>query len=563
MLNKKQDYIEYTQGVKDIIEKDEYLSSHKQKVEMLEDSINTQELLVPVIGGFSAGKSSLLNSFLGQNVLSVSITPETAIATEIRYSENERIEAIKDDGNIDNLDINEIKTLQDKAQNYNYIKLYLNNQKLKEIEPLVLVDMPGFNAPIATHNKAILKYMPSGVYFIVLLSGSDEKTITLSLLKELNAIYQRKKGFTFCISKTDLISDSDLNEIVSSAKETLEAEFNYDKNVEKINQENGGEVLTRILKNIDSEKLFEDIFKPSLILNKREIDSSIQTALTTLQKDEKDSNNALNALSADIQNLEKAGISGVESNMGMYANFNSNINSYVEYILSRIENDMKAQSSLLTNQALKGGDLERSLNDIIVPILQVEIEKKLVGLQNAITNNINSNIITYDFNAQDIKTWADALNDVTKASAKMSKSIIENEFIKGVVAKNPKAGLYAIIAEFVLEIFSVITEFFATKKKEEVAKEKIENEIIPSIKTQLRPKVEHFFIEQGKVLYENVINAYKNQLAQKQKEIEKMQSIKAQNINNIDVKILALQASKGDLEKLAEKIQLESIAYNE
>ena len=49
--------------------------------------------------------------------------------------------------------------------------------------------MPGFNAPIATHNKAILKYMPSGVYFIVLLSGSDEKTITLSLLKELNAIY--------------------------------------------------------------------------------------------------------------------------------------------------------------------------------------------------------------------------------------------------------------------------------------------------------------------------------------------------------------------------------------
>ena len=119
----------------------------------------------------------------------MSITPETAIATEIRYSENERIEAIKDDGNIDNLDINEIKTLQDKAQNYNYIKLYLNNQKLKEIEPLVLVDMPGFNAPIATHNKAILKYMPSGVYFIVLLSGSDEKTITLSLLKELNAIY--------------------------------------------------------------------------------------------------------------------------------------------------------------------------------------------------------------------------------------------------------------------------------------------------------------------------------------------------------------------------------------
>ena len=36
-----------------------------EKLEAVQQSIKQQELLVPVIGDFSAGKSSLINSFLG------------------------------------------------------------------------------------------------------------------------------------------------------------------------------------------------------------------------------------------------------------------------------------------------------------------------------------------------------------------------------------------------------------------------------------------------------------------------------------------------------------------
>ena len=49
-------------------------------------NIKQAELIVPVVGGFSAGKSTLINSFLGCDLLPTAITPETALATELRYS---------------------------------------------------------------------------------------------------------------------------------------------------------------------------------------------------------------------------------------------------------------------------------------------------------------------------------------------------------------------------------------------------------------------------------------------------------------------------------------------
>ncbi len=49
--------------------------------------------MIPVVGNFSAGKSTLLNRFLEKSVLPTAITPETSLATELHYSANERIEA--------------------------------------------------------------------------------------------------------------------------------------------------------------------------------------------------------------------------------------------------------------------------------------------------------------------------------------------------------------------------------------------------------------------------------------------------------------------------------------
>ncbi|MDY2735581.1 dynamin family protein [Intestinibacter sp.] len=63
----------------------------------------------PIIGGFSTGKSSMINAILGKKLLSVNITPETSIPTEIFYGDN-NVTLINGD-NKKSVDIDEFKEI--------------------------------------------------------------------------------------------------------------------------------------------------------------------------------------------------------------------------------------------------------------------------------------------------------------------------------------------------------------------------------------------------------------------------------------------------------------------
>jgi len=78
MLKTQSTYLNYLKSILPLIVE---TSIQPDEVTRLQSDIEHTELLVPVIGAFSAGKSSLLNAFLGENVLGIGLTPET----ELRY----------------------------------------------------------------------------------------------------------------------------------------------------------------------------------------------------------------------------------------------------------------------------------------------------------------------------------------------------------------------------------------------------------------------------------------------------------------------------------------------
>ncbi|WP_033595883.1 dynamin family protein [Helicobacter pylori] len=87
-------------------------------------SIQKQQLVIPVVGNFSAGKSTLLNRFLGSSVLPTGITPETSLATELHYSANERIEAFSsNDEKTESFEPNEqsFEAIKENAAKYSYL----------------------------------------------------------------------------------------------------------------------------------------------------------------------------------------------------------------------------------------------------------------------------------------------------------------------------------------------------------------------------------------------------------------------------------------------------------
>ena len=201
MLQVQKKFIEYIREVNRIIKP---LDVSNNGVDNIQTSIEQAELIVPVVGGFSAGKSTLINSFLGADILPTAVTPETALATELRYSTEERIEAVTTHGGVERYNISEFVSIKDNAKNYKNLRLYLNNENLKVIQPLVLVDMPGFDAPIESHNQAILTYLSRGVYFVFLTSVEDGN-ITLSMKREIENIQQFGKGFSFCITHFSIL----------------------------------------------------------------------------------------------------------------------------------------------------------------------------------------------------------------------------------------------------------------------------------------------------------------------------------------------------------------------
>jgi GTP-binding protein EngB required for normal cell division len=140
------------------------------------------ELVVPVIGAFSAGKSSLLNALMGSEILPVGIAPETELATELRYSSESYLLAIKPDGAQERLPVEALSSINCRSSEFSHLRLYLDSEALKAIAPLVLVDMPGFGSSLENHNKAIAYYLPRGVHFVVLTSIEDGN-ITQSMLR--------------------------------------------------------------------------------------------------------------------------------------------------------------------------------------------------------------------------------------------------------------------------------------------------------------------------------------------------------------------------------------------
>ncbi|WP_235583243.1 dynamin family protein [Pseudomonas aeruginosa] len=123
---------------------------------LLEKVMET-ELVVPVVGAFSAGKSSLLNALMGKDILPVGIAPETELATELRYSSEPYLLAIKPDGEQERLPIDALGTINRRSSEFSHLRLYLNSEALKALAPLVLVDMPGFGSSLENHNKAIAR----------------------------------------------------------------------------------------------------------------------------------------------------------------------------------------------------------------------------------------------------------------------------------------------------------------------------------------------------------------------------------------------------------------------
>ena len=197
---------------------------HK-KIEELKKKNSSNTFRIMVMGAFSSGKSSMVNAFLGENILPTKALPATAIITVIRYSQNKSITIYPRKGrwkggdspfNIELKDLKKYCLINHKESQNVKVGDTIDTpfEKIVVTWPLDIlkdgvevIDSPGLNDP-TSHDQVTKEYIPSADA-IICYTKIDKET-----LEDLN-----NRGFempVFVVTYYDMLmenADGDEEEI--------------------------------------------------------------------------------------------------------------------------------------------------------------------------------------------------------------------------------------------------------------------------------------------------------------------------------------------------------------
>ena len=544
MIATKQNFLDYLDSVKNELKPTNFDTA---TMDNLSRNIADTELVVPVIGNFSAGKSSLLNSFLGKEVLDVDITPTTGIATELRFSQDEYSEWIDKNGRIER---KEIWETSDNSGKYRFLRLYLNKEPLKNIEPLILVDMPGFDSPLDIHNRAIVEYIAKGVHYVV-LSDCTEGSVTKNMMREISNIRAIGKDFSFFLSKSDLKSQGDINKIAEYIKEQFKDEFDISKEIVPITQ-NDGKTLEKILKEIDSEKLFRNLFADEVRNCYFEISDKINTYLKALKNDKDINENAIAELQKGITEL-------VHKKENIIAEIKEKYSDVqIERIVNAVGSDLSRSIEELVSLVLSGSDkLQKGISDIIrtsiVKHVSREMEETALDITEKIADSLKNLELTINaFSVEETADWLDKISKLIEAllgssgssnSSKTPAKLLNNntlyKTITSVVAittsiLNP---IQELIILFLPEIIKLISYLFGQDKQKENIRNKLLTEVIPNIKREIYRQLEADLPKHVATLIEDISNKFEEELSIKKATIAAAEEEKRKQSNSVEEEI--------------------------
>jgi len=564
-----------------------------EKIAAIADSARERSLVIPVVGAFSSGKSTLINNLLGSNVLPVDIRPETSLATELRYSLENFILAVKPNGDTDRYEVGEIKTVTDNAAKYSYAQLYIDNAKLREIEPLVLVDMPGFDSPLDLHNKAIMEYLDRGCHYMV-LSSVEEGTITSSLQRRLNEIDGLGRGFSLFLSKSDLRPQESVEKLVSYYNGQLADRYGMDAKAAALSANSAEEVLA-CLKSINANTIFLKLYRDTLLVVCNEIIGNIGLQISSSKKDAEKLKETIAEMKAGVEKLRKK----MESDIGdMRRRYSA---SFVNDIIAEVGRALDNSVEELVGLAISGNEdaVSRSINEIVRSALTASIREKLDGINRQIAMDFSDSLKGLDKVMKDMGLDEDYLRNLTAKVEEAIKVIgtlaldvgqtanaegtartgnATKARVAAAVAAKPLVSLGAkalgigsfavpvigpvisVLILFLPEIIGGLAKLFGggggdqKEKQKEAVRSKFSGEVFPSIKRKLRDEIPGELEGHITAMIQNVQEQFELQIKNQEEAINAQVEQENTNIAERQAAQQRQEAVRSDVQKITSEI---------
>lgn len=526
-----------------------------------ETAMRDCELVIPVVGAFSSGKSTMLNTLLGQHLLPTAIRPETCIATELRYAEQPYLEAVGEDGSVARMEAAAYDDISRNAASWSYVRLYLNSPRLRDIEPLVLVDMPGFDSPLEQHNKAIIAYLLRGCHYF-LLCDMQEGTLSKTLLRHMHEIESFDRGMHLFLSKADLKPQGAIDEITAHVRELLDTEFDVPVPLGVIDN-TSIEAVTAAIGALDPDGLFRHMHAPGLEKLCNDLLDTANLKLRALQK----SREQLDAVLAELQEgLDKLK-SGAETDIEhMRRTCSTGITGDIVKAVGR---DLSLACGELTS-ILAGGNqsqAEARLNEIVRSSLLAALREKLDQVNVQICKEFSMSLEGMDRILKqeaideaftEIETRLHNAGDKGNALAGMVGRSNWNTGAKllgggllGTSLLGATAGIaMPVIGALLLFLPDILGAFFKNAGRENMQaaiRSKLEGEVFPAVRRRLRDELPARLEEQTGIMIEAARRQYEALIAKKMNVIRETAEGQDTERREQEQKMQSLEAARNEI----------------
>lgn len=182
-----------------------------KSIELLasKNSVSECPLVLPLVGEFSSGKTTLINSLTDSKQLETATKPTTATIYEVHFgAENCSANIVNADGSEEGVDnIGELKN--EKLANAKVVEVFDTSKTVPS--SIVLVDTPGLSSPDPQHKQTLVDFLPQADG--ILLVSDINQQITRSITDFIKTMELSQRTIYLILTKCDTKAESELKKV--------------------------------------------------------------------------------------------------------------------------------------------------------------------------------------------------------------------------------------------------------------------------------------------------------------------------------------------------------------
>lgn len=199
------------------------LSEKANELRFYSDRLSSpdKDLILPLVGEFSSGKTTLINSLLDNPNLETASRATTASIFEIRFGANECSAVIKGEDGV-SINVEDVTNIKNESlKNVDVVQVYDTSTRIGS--STVLVDTPGLSSNDPAHRIALSSYLPNADAILLLTDVNQQ--LTRSLVDFLTSSKLANKPIYAIITKCDTKTPEEVRKAKEYIERTIEIPF--------------------------------------------------------------------------------------------------------------------------------------------------------------------------------------------------------------------------------------------------------------------------------------------------------------------------------------------------